>query len=201
MPPRRSSPSVVFAVKGELALSLPDSDVETVWLDFSKEERVLYSLHACADGIPKWADTNRMTETTLADVASGLGKRRGALSGLYSVDVVTGTVSSQGKHYTLGKPGPGGMRQQGCAAYSQLSYDAWTPKPARAAMTKYAALLKDLKSLVAKEKSKQDTVAQTRWMSCTLSVCVRCSLPSGCHLHARCSLPFRCHRAAMCCVR
>ena len=29
--------------------------METVWLEMSRDERVLYDLHGCADGVPKWA--------------------------------------------------------------------------------------------------------------------------------------------------
>ena len=35
-------------IRGEVALALPDADVDTCWLEMSKEERVLYDLHACA---------------------------------------------------------------------------------------------------------------------------------------------------------
>ena len=37
-------------INGEAALSLPDADVETVWLEMSRDEKALYQLHECADG-------------------------------------------------------------------------------------------------------------------------------------------------------
>ena len=42
-------------IQGEEALSLPDSDVATVWLDMSPDEKLLYDLAGCADGSPKYA--------------------------------------------------------------------------------------------------------------------------------------------------
>ena len=84
-------------IAGELALSLPDSDVETVWLTMSAEERILYALHGCADGVPKWADTHRATALTLADLDLGLSRRRYALASLYQA---RGTASTHPHAHT-----------------------------------------------------------------------------------------------------
>ena len=40
----------------------------------SADERLLYDLASCADGIPKWADVNRVAGASLADLSKGLGK-------------------------------------------------------------------------------------------------------------------------------
>jgi len=37
-------------IGGEVALALPDADCETVWLDMSADERLLYRVSGCADG-------------------------------------------------------------------------------------------------------------------------------------------------------
>ena len=37
-------------IGGEVALALPDADCSTCWLDMSADERLLYDVHACADG-------------------------------------------------------------------------------------------------------------------------------------------------------
>ena len=46
----------------------------------SADERLLYDLASCADGIPKWADVNRVAGASLADLSKGLTKRRAALA-------------------------------------------------------------------------------------------------------------------------
>ena len=74
-------------IHGEAALSLPDADVETVWLTMSADERALYALSSCADGVPTWADVNRVNDASLADLNKGLTKRRAALATDYIHDV------------------------------------------------------------------------------------------------------------------
>ena len=138
-------------ISGEVALALPDSDVETVWLEMSRDERVLYDLHGCADGVPKWADENRMTELTIADVRDGLGKRRAALAGLWNEDAVTGTNRSKGYFFTLANPDQGKLRKHGCDAFRWLCYSSEHYDRRASSLTKYAALLADLKQLVARE--------------------------------------------------
>ena len=51
-----------------------------MWLTMSADERLLYDLASCADGIPKWADVNRVAGASLADLSKGLTKRRAALA-------------------------------------------------------------------------------------------------------------------------
>ena len=41
-------------IHGEAALSLPDADVQTTMLELTPDERALYDLAACADGLPDW---------------------------------------------------------------------------------------------------------------------------------------------------
>ena len=106
-------------VRVQVALALPDADVETVWLEMSEHEKVLYQLHACADGIPKWADENRMTELTIADLGNGLSKRRNALAGMYSKDAVVGTTDQYLP--TLSRPAPGALRVNGALTSLNLS--------------------------------------------------------------------------------
>ena len=105
-------------ISGEAALSLPDADSDVVWLTMSDDERALYKLHCCADGVPKWADASRVTELKLADVASGLGRRRHALASVYDENAVTGNSSKQ--HYSLSRPGPGGLRGRAISALTNL---------------------------------------------------------------------------------
>lgn len=87
-------------INGEEALSLPDADVATVWLTMSADERLLYDLCCCADGVPKWGDVNRVTDATLADLSSGLSKRRAALATDYVHDV--GAQGSDAKRRLTG---------------------------------------------------------------------------------------------------
>ena len=51
-----------------------------MWLTMSADERLLYDLASCADGIPKWADVNRVAGASLAELSKGLTKRRAALA-------------------------------------------------------------------------------------------------------------------------
>ena len=57
-------------IRGEVALALPDADCQTHWLDMSPHERALYGVHACADGVPSWADVNRCAAHCTAAHAS-----------------------------------------------------------------------------------------------------------------------------------
>ena len=124
---------------GEVALSLPESEVATSWLDFTPDERILYNIHACADGVPKWADGNRHTACSIADVSSGISRRRSAAAHLYLERAVVGTEPE--RVYTLDKPARGAERPQACAAFRRLmSSNSLT-------RTKYNALLADLRAL------------------------------------------------------
>jgi hypothetical protein len=37
-------------IGGEVALALPDADCQTVWLEMTDDERMLYKVHQCVDG-------------------------------------------------------------------------------------------------------------------------------------------------------
>ena len=114
-------------IGGEAALSLPDADVATVWLTMSEDERAAYDIYGCADGVPKWADVNRVTDATLADLSSGLSKRRAALAHRYNIE--TGIK----------------LKAEARAALSRLN------SVAVAQRTKFEALRKDLDALRAQE--------------------------------------------------
>lgn len=47
-------------IGGEVALALPDADCQTVWLEMSADEKMLYDLHACYDGKPTWSQVRWM---------------------------------------------------------------------------------------------------------------------------------------------
>ena len=142
-------------IGGEAALSLPEADCQTVWVTMTPHERVLYDLHACVDGVPKWADVNRMTDLRLQDVRDGLGGRRGALAHMYLPGALDGAEAK--------------MRSQAKAAFEQIGSRGkmmprtlpdgirtdyyFQPNPQRAKLGKYVALLADLKALVAAERS------------------------------------------------
>jgi hypothetical protein len=51
-------------IQGAEALSLPDSEVATVWLTMSEDERLLYDLASCADGAPPPAQDHPTTIPT-----------------------------------------------------------------------------------------------------------------------------------------
>ena len=51
-------------IQGAEALSLPDSEVATVWLTMSEDERLLYDLASCADGAPPPGQDHPITATT-----------------------------------------------------------------------------------------------------------------------------------------
>ena len=74
-------------IGGEAALALPDADVETLWLDFSAEEKLLYQRAACLDGVPTWArinDKGRPSEAPGQLAAlTGLTHRLRAAAGLF----------------------------------------------------------------------------------------------------------------------
>ena len=50
-------------IQGAEALSLPDSEVATVWLTMSEDERLLYDLASCADGAPPPSQDHPTTVT------------------------------------------------------------------------------------------------------------------------------------------
>ena len=41
-------------INGDIALALPEASLETILLDMPKDERTLYDLAACSDGVPDW---------------------------------------------------------------------------------------------------------------------------------------------------
>lgn len=138
-------------IGGEVALALPASDCETVLLDMNEADRTLYALHACADGIPKWADVHRETRCEMSDLGRGLRLRREACAHVYSIKAVSGDPNSD--WVSLRSPTPGKKRASGCAALAPL-----VDKPEHrvgsatwAKQTKYAALLADCLALRAKE--------------------------------------------------
>ena len=139
---------------GEQALSLPESDCQTVWLTMTDDERTLYDLHACSDGVPKWADANRMTDLTLQDVRDGLGKRRQALAHSYS-DIAVSGAKANGALYAKGRQAFSSIGRPYVSVKvpdkdGALGTDV-QPNPRRPLLTKYAALLGDLNALVAAE--------------------------------------------------
>lgn len=75
-------------IGGDVALSLPEKDTQTVWLDMSDDERLLYQVHACDEGKPPWA--RQETYLSLKDLGIGIQKRRRALSHLYDRDIAGG---------------------------------------------------------------------------------------------------------------
>ena len=135
-------------IAGEAALSLPESECDTAWLDFSRDERVLYGLHGCTDGVPKWADANRQSQLTISDVTQGLSRRRSAVAHVYHERAVTGETADQ--KFTLSKPDPSGqMRRDACAAYRRLAAATASRSYRQQHCSKYAALFSDLAQLQA----------------------------------------------------
>ena len=142
-------------IGGEAALSLPEADCQTVWVTMTPHERVLYDLHACVDGVPKWADVNRMTDLRLQDVRDGLGGRRGALAHMYlpgALDRAEGQMRSQAKAAFEQIGSRGKMMPRTLPDGIRTDY-YFQPNPQRAKLSKYVALLADLKALVAAERS------------------------------------------------
>ena len=142
-------------ISGEAALSLPDSDVDTVWLTMSHEEKVLYALHGCADGVPRWADAHRAAALSLKDLDMGLSKRRYALASIYHERAVTGATSE--KLATLTNPAPGRLRAEGARHFQWLQAElagssSYLTQPVSVERraercTKYKAVLADLTAL------------------------------------------------------
>ena len=124
-------------IGGEVALALPATEAETVWLDMSPDELVIYQHHGCRDG-------ERSLQTD--HLATQLAMRRKACVHLYEVDPVKGADES----YTLRNPKQDGTFPQAAAAFLRLHNDVSNaPKPLE--LTKYKALLTDLRALRAAE--------------------------------------------------
>jgi len=159
-------------IGGEVALALPATDAETVWLDMSPDERLLYKHHGCADDDGLHA----------ANLAQQLMNRRKACAHLYSVVPVHGalevlrdkdTGDFVDHTYTLQQPKSAGTFTEATATFLRLHvsrsdervYSAaevrnakkwvreldssplvsYVPKPLE--LTKYKALLTDLRAL------------------------------------------------------
>ena len=45
-------------IGGEVALALPDADCETIWIEMSEDERLVYGIHECGDGEREKRDSN-----------------------------------------------------------------------------------------------------------------------------------------------
>ena len=68
-------------IRGEVALALPEADCQTVYLDMSADEKLLYELAACSDG------TSALQLSALNDRLRG---RREACAHLYSESTTVG---------------------------------------------------------------------------------------------------------------
>ena len=78
-------------IGGEVALALPDASSETVWLQMSADEKLLYALHACYDGKPEWSKLVTLSKRKphkLDELERGLTRRRDATCHAYSAKAV-----------------------------------------------------------------------------------------------------------------
>jgi len=160
-------------IGGEVALALPETDAETVWLDMSPDERLIYKHHGCADDDGTGLDTDELSKQLI--------RRRKACAHLYSAVPVHGpeTLSVEpGRFprylkYTLQEPKQAGTFPEATAAFLRLHVKrsdervhpaaavrnaqenhtkldtspvvSYVPKPLE--LTKYKALLADLQAL------------------------------------------------------
>ena len=122
-------------IGGDVALSLPEKDIQTVWLDMSDDERLLYQVASCDEGKPPW--TRKNDYLSLKDLEMGIQKRRDTLSHLYDPDITGGYTLPKvfadkppyDQHYdqsfmrsycTVEKPSPVGRFADAAAVFLQL---------------------------------------------------------------------------------
>ena len=146
-------------IGGEVALALPDASSETVWLQMSADEKLLYALHACYDGKPEWSKLVTLSNNglhKLDELERGLTRRRDATCHAYSAKA----VAKGGNIEASSDP----TRAAACAAFlrmhtkgeyvvtnGMIDDDAkWKVKPE--ACTKYQALLDDMAMLRQRER-------------------------------------------------
>jgi SWI/SNF-related matrix-associated actin-dependent regulator of chromatin subfamily A3 len=140
-----------------VALALPETDSQTVWLEMSRDEQMVYGLHACADGVPTWADESRTTTCTLKDLNKGRTRRRGAAAHVYQ-ETIAGKRKSPHSDamisVSIHRPVQEGLRPAACKALEGMCKDArgafaHTERVAAQleGTTKGKALLADLKQL------------------------------------------------------
>ena len=102
-------------IGGEVALALPDASSETVWLQMSADEKLLYALHACYDGKPEWSKLVTLSNNELHkldELERGLTRRRDATCHAYSAKA----VAKDGKVEANRDP----TRAAACAAFLRM---------------------------------------------------------------------------------
>lgn len=130
-------------IAGEAALALPEADCKTELVTMSDDERLLYSLARCVDGIPEWlapdyphgsADSRANSATALA---AGFSRQHAAC---------------RGSHTNPRSALPAHMQRfdEACAAYDRL-YPGGEPDLKR--HSKYARLLREVTEMVAHDAS------------------------------------------------
>ena len=157
-------------IGGEVALALPDASSETVWLQMSADEKLLYGLHACYDGKPEWSKLVTLSKKDLHkldELEGGLTRRRDATCHAYSAkavaargDIEKNTNPARAaacaaflRMHTKGKPGTD--------RNGEVDQDSqWKVKPE--ACTKYQALLDDMATLRQRERQCKVVVFTSR---------------------------------------
>ena len=149
----------------EIALALPDASSETMWLQMSSDEQLLYTLHACYDGKPAWSGLIthvRNTPHKLEELEHGLSRRRDATCHVYSARAVAknGDVENNCdpmraavcaaflRMHTKGTPAV--TTSKGTPMTNEDNEDSkWKVRPEKC--TKYQALLDDMAALRERE--------------------------------------------------
>lgn len=146
-------------IGGEVALALPDASSETVWLQMSADEKLLYALHACYDGKPEWSKLVTLSNNglhKLDELERGLTRRRDATCHAYSAKA----VAKGGNIEASSDP----TRAAACAAFLRMHTKGayvvtngmvdddskWKVRPETC--TKYQALLDDMAMLRQRER-------------------------------------------------
>jgi SNF2 family DNA or RNA helicase len=157
-------------IGGEVALALPDASSETVWLQMSADEKLLYGLHACYDGKPEWSKLVTLSKKDLHkldELERGLTRRRDATCHAYSAKAVASGGDIEGSTDPA--------RAAACAAFLRMHTKGtpatdrlgevdddskWKVKPE--ACTKYQALLDDMATLRQRERQCKVVVFTSR---------------------------------------
>ena len=144
-------------IHGEAALSLPDADVQTTMLELTPDERALYDLAACADGLPDWLHAQYprpWVDEKRANLGRGVERRLRACACAFDNPAARDETRG-GLGAVLARAESSRERRAGAGkSVAELVYDrvhgvrAMEKSRKRAELTKFAALLRELGALL-----------------------------------------------------
>ena len=143
-------------IHGAAALSLPDASVQTTMLELTADERALYDLAACADGLPDWLHPQYprpWVDEKRANLGKGVERRLRACACAFDSPSAAhenkGGMAAVLARAASSRASAGAPKSAGQLAYDRVhGVRAMEKSRKRAELSKPAALLRELAALL-----------------------------------------------------